>query len=228
MTVINDDEIADIYAAALDSVELLKKGQPVGDTSNWQPVIDRNKKHLESLLDRTFWTSEDLQPLRDSIAAEVPVYVRPETPRTDQYATEAYPAKAEGVWVQQWAYRPYTTPELSDIRWEKREAIKADHQAQCHQYVEFNGVLWRGGEASAVSIKNAADLADYSGAGEIILRDALKNPHPVSISQAKAIAATIGADYQIKFQAKEEALRKLDAINLSDPDAKAQIDAISL
>ena len=66
---ITAEEIAQHYKAALDSVELLKAGQPEGvSDEEWADTVKRNKEHLEIMLAKDFWTTEDLKPLQDAVA----------------------------------------------------------------------------------------------------------------------------------------------------------------
>jgi hypothetical protein len=54
---------------SLHSVNLLNAGQPEGMTDeDWADCVRRNKEHLEIMLAKDFWTTEDLQPFRDAIA----------------------------------------------------------------------------------------------------------------------------------------------------------------
>ena len=63
------EEIARHYSACLDSVELLKAGQPEGvSDEDWTDTVKRNKEHLNIMLAKDFWTTEDLKPLQDAIA----------------------------------------------------------------------------------------------------------------------------------------------------------------
>ena len=61
------------YSAAMDSVNLINtylSTPPLGMSE--QEVADsikRNAEHLEVMLDRDFWTDEDLTPFTDAIAA---------------------------------------------------------------------------------------------------------------------------------------------------------------
>ena len=65
---ITAEEIAQHYKAALDSVNLLNEGQPEGmDDAEWADTVKRNKEHLEIMLAKDFWTSEDLNPLQDAV-----------------------------------------------------------------------------------------------------------------------------------------------------------------
>ena len=59
------EEIARHYAAALDSVNLINAGQPEGmEDADWADTIARNKEHLNIMLAKDFWTTEDLSPLQ--------------------------------------------------------------------------------------------------------------------------------------------------------------------
>jgi len=61
------EEIARHYAAALDSVALINGAKPENTTDEeWTATIARNKEHLNIMLAKTFWTTEDLKPLQDA------------------------------------------------------------------------------------------------------------------------------------------------------------------
>jgi dihydrodipicolinate synthase/N-acetylneuraminate lyase len=61
------EEIAQHYAAALDSVNLINGDQPENTTAEeWADTIARNKEHLNIMLAKDFWTTEDLTPLEDA------------------------------------------------------------------------------------------------------------------------------------------------------------------
>ena len=63
------EEIARHYAAALDSVALINGDKPEGmDDAEWADTVARNKEHLNIMLAKTFWTSEDLAPLQAAAA----------------------------------------------------------------------------------------------------------------------------------------------------------------
>lgn len=60
-------EIARHYAAAMDSVALINNGKPEGmDDAEWADCVARNKEHLRIMLAKTFWTNENLEPLRQA------------------------------------------------------------------------------------------------------------------------------------------------------------------
>ncbi len=59
------EEIARHYSAAMDSVNLINAGQPEGvEDADWADTVARNKEHLNIMLAKDFWTTEDLTPLR--------------------------------------------------------------------------------------------------------------------------------------------------------------------
>ena len=63
------EEIAQHYAAALDSVNLINAGQPEGmEDADWADTVARNKEHLNIMLAKDFWTTEDLSPLESAAA----------------------------------------------------------------------------------------------------------------------------------------------------------------
>ena len=62
---ITAEEIARHYSATMDSVNLINAGQPEGMTDeDWADTISRNVEHLQIMLDKTYWTTEDLTPLQ--------------------------------------------------------------------------------------------------------------------------------------------------------------------
>ena len=64
---ITAEEIAQHYAAALDSVNLINGDKPEGvDDAEWADTLLRNKEHLNIMLAKDFWTTEDLKPLQDA------------------------------------------------------------------------------------------------------------------------------------------------------------------
>ena len=63
------EEIARHYSAAMDSVNLINGGQPEGmDAEEWADCVARNKEHLQIMLAKDFWTTEDLSPLQSAVA----------------------------------------------------------------------------------------------------------------------------------------------------------------
>jgi hypothetical protein len=59
------EEIARHYSAAMDSVNLINGDKPENTTDeDWADTIARNKEHLNIMLAKDFWTTEDLTPLQ--------------------------------------------------------------------------------------------------------------------------------------------------------------------
>lgn len=66
---ITAEEIARHLSAAMDSVTLIQAGQPEGmDDDEWADCLKRNKEHLKIMLEKDFWTTEDLTPLQQAAA----------------------------------------------------------------------------------------------------------------------------------------------------------------
>lgn len=64
------EDIARHYAASLDSVNLINDLVAKSSLSDEEKdTIKRNVEHLEIMVGKDFWTSEDLSPLTDAIAA---------------------------------------------------------------------------------------------------------------------------------------------------------------
>ena len=58
------EEVAKHYSAAMDSVNLLNAGKPEEmSDEDWADTVKRNKEHLEIMLAKDFWTTENLAPL---------------------------------------------------------------------------------------------------------------------------------------------------------------------
>ena len=63
------EETARHYSAAMDSVNLINAGKPEGMTDeDWADTVARNKEHLNIMLAKDFWTTEDLAPLQAAAA----------------------------------------------------------------------------------------------------------------------------------------------------------------
>ena len=64
------EEIQRKYSAAMDSVNLLDAGKPVGVTEDeWKDRVRRNIEHLKIMVAKDFWQGQDMTPLQDAIAA---------------------------------------------------------------------------------------------------------------------------------------------------------------
>ena len=63
------EQIAKHYSACMDSVNLLNAGKPEDmEAAEWADTVARNKEHLNIMLAKDFWTTEDLTPLRTAAA----------------------------------------------------------------------------------------------------------------------------------------------------------------
>jgi hypothetical protein len=63
------EQIAQHYSAAMDSVNLINGGKPEGmEDAEWANTVARNKEHLQIMLAKDFWTTEDLSPLQAASA----------------------------------------------------------------------------------------------------------------------------------------------------------------
>ena len=64
------EEIAQNYSAALDSVNLINELVALASLDDDQTAtVARNVEHLELMVAKDYWTSEDLDPLNAAIAA---------------------------------------------------------------------------------------------------------------------------------------------------------------
>ena len=62
-------QIAQHYSAAMDSVTLINAGKPEDmSAEDWADCLSRNKEHLKLMLEKDFWTTENLTPLRTASA----------------------------------------------------------------------------------------------------------------------------------------------------------------
>jgi hypothetical protein len=63
------EQIAKHYSAAMDSVNLINGDKPEGmEDAEWADTIARNKEHLNIMLAKDYWTTEDLAPLQAAAA----------------------------------------------------------------------------------------------------------------------------------------------------------------
>jgi len=64
------EEIAQHYSAAMTSVNLINDLMAQESrTAEEQDTVDRNVDHLEIMVNKDFWTTEDLTPLNNAITA---------------------------------------------------------------------------------------------------------------------------------------------------------------
>jgi len=61
-------EIAQNYSAALDSVTVINALMDLSSrTEEETATVARNVEHLQLMVAKTYWTSEDLDPLNDAV-----------------------------------------------------------------------------------------------------------------------------------------------------------------
>jgi hypothetical protein len=66
---VTTEEIARHYAAAMDSVNLINGDQPEGmSDTDWADTLERNAAHLEIMVAKDYWTTENLTPFTAAIA----------------------------------------------------------------------------------------------------------------------------------------------------------------
>ena len=64
------EEIAQHYVAMGHSVDLLNAGKPEGmEDADWTDTVARNVEHLEIMVAKDFWTTEDMTAANAAIAA---------------------------------------------------------------------------------------------------------------------------------------------------------------
>ena len=64
------EEIAQHFLAMGHSVELLNAGQPEGmEDADWTDTVSRNVEHLQLMVAKDFWTTEDMTAANAAIAA---------------------------------------------------------------------------------------------------------------------------------------------------------------
>jgi len=67
---VTTEQIAQHYKAAMDSVRLINEIVASGDTDTESVAVkSRNQEHLEIMVAKDFWTTEDLTPLTRAINA---------------------------------------------------------------------------------------------------------------------------------------------------------------
>ena len=64
------EEIAQHYVAMGHSVDLINSGQPEGmEDADWADTVSRNVEHLELMVAKDFWTTEDMTADNAAIAS---------------------------------------------------------------------------------------------------------------------------------------------------------------
>ena len=63
------EEIAKHYSAAMDSVNLINGDKPeFTSDADWADTLERNAAHLEIMVAKDYWTTENLTPFTAAIA----------------------------------------------------------------------------------------------------------------------------------------------------------------
>jgi len=63
------EQIAQHYKAMGDSIDLINAGQPEGmDDDDWADTVSRNVEHLQLMVAKDFWTTEDMTAVNAAIA----------------------------------------------------------------------------------------------------------------------------------------------------------------
>jgi hypothetical protein len=63
------EQIAKHYAACMDSVNLINGGKPeLMEDAEWADTVARNKEHLNIMLAKDFWTTENLAPMQTAVS----------------------------------------------------------------------------------------------------------------------------------------------------------------
>jgi len=71
METLTTEQIAQNYTAALDSVTLINELMALDSLDSEQTdAVARNMEHLELMVTKDYWTTEDLAPLNAAITAE--------------------------------------------------------------------------------------------------------------------------------------------------------------
>ena len=64
------EQIAQHYTAMGHSVDLLNAGKPEGmEDDEWTDTVSRNVEHLQLMVAKDYWTSEDITAVNAAIAA---------------------------------------------------------------------------------------------------------------------------------------------------------------
>ena len=62
------EKIAQHYSASMDSVNLITAGQPAGmSDDDWAATLQRNKDHLDIMIAKDYWTTENMTPLKNAV-----------------------------------------------------------------------------------------------------------------------------------------------------------------
>jgi len=65
---ITAEQIAQHYKAMGDSIDLINAGQPEDmDDDDWADTVSRNVEHLQLMVAKDFWTTEDMTAVNAAI-----------------------------------------------------------------------------------------------------------------------------------------------------------------
>jgi hypothetical protein len=68
MNDITVEQIAQNYTAMGHSVDLINAGQPEGmSDAEWTDLVDRNVSHLQLMVAKDYWTTEDMTAVNTAI-----------------------------------------------------------------------------------------------------------------------------------------------------------------
>lgn len=69
---LSPEQIARNYEAAMASVDLINAGKPEQMAEDeWVDCLRRNKEHLQIMLQKSYWTTENLNPFRAALNNEL-------------------------------------------------------------------------------------------------------------------------------------------------------------
>ena len=69
-TTLTPEQIATHYTSAMDSVTLINELMALDSRDDFQTAtVARNVEHLELMVAKDYWTTEDLTPFNDAITA---------------------------------------------------------------------------------------------------------------------------------------------------------------
>lgn len=161
-------------------------------------------------------------------------YTNGEFTGTDKEISKHLGASIPKAHPENWPAGPWTevvpdhvvlTPEQVLSR--QRAIIRNDAEISYREPVTMpDATIWNGGFDSAQAINSAAEMAAFLSLSTVSIFDSSNTEHVVTITEAKTVAAGIGADYQTKFAAKQAAMRALADVDLTAPDAIDRINAI--
>jgi hypothetical protein len=66
---LSPEMIATMYADMLRMIDRINGPKPTNTSdAEWADFVDRNKQHFRIMLEKDFWTTEDLEPIRRAAA----------------------------------------------------------------------------------------------------------------------------------------------------------------